>query len=96
MNIKHYTHCPECNGKWIGDPIPLEKWDEYSPPYFYYRLIEIWDWDKKNIIEYECPDCRLRFPLDYDPKKIDIHVWNEMKRLELMEMEKQRCGDCSV
>ena len=38
MNTKHYTHCPECGAKWIGDPIPLENRVNYRPPYFYYFL----------------------------------------------------------
>lgn len=95
MNTKHYTHCPECGEKWIGNPIPLENRHNYSPPYFYYYLIEIWDWDKENLLEYECPGCRYRFPLDYDPDKTDIHFYNEVRRME-MDKERNPCSDCEV
>ena len=95
MNTKHYTHCPECGAKWIGDPIPLENRVNYRPPYFYYFLQEVWDWEQENLLEYECPQCRRRFPLDYDPEKTNIHLYNEMREAERLK-EMFPCPDCDV
>jgi hypothetical protein len=94
--IKKQHNCPVCDSGWIGDPIPYHQWDNHTPPYFYLKLIKIYDAEKINILEYECPGCRLRFPPDYDPKKCDIMEWNENRLKYLEFLEKNRCNDCSV
>lgn len=95
MNIKNYTHCPECGGKWLGDPIPYEDWERYKPPYFYTRLIEYCDYNPDDIAFYECPDCRLFFPAEYDPQITDIHVWNSILNTYANLVDTIRCGkDC--
>jgi predicted RNA-binding Zn-ribbon protein involved in translation (DUF1610 family) len=93
MNTKYYTHCPECGEKWIGNPIPLEDRPKYSPPYFYYYLIEIWDWNQENLLEYQCPGCMYKFPTEYDPDKTDIHFYNELKNIEYKK-EAFPCPNC--
>jgi hypothetical protein len=94
MNIKHYTHCPECGEKWIGEPIPLEDRHKYEPPYFYYHLIEYATIDPDNKFIYECPGCRGFFPRFYDPEKTDINIWRSILNAYATSKDSMRCGNC--
>ena len=52
--IKKQHNCPVCDSGWIGDPIPYHQWDNHTQPYFYLKLIKIYDAEKINILEYCC------------------------------------------
>jgi hypothetical protein len=56
------THCCECGANWVQSEIPEEHREYYSPPYFFSRLIAIYDRSLDRTVEYLCPDCNARFP----------------------------------
>ena len=55
------SHCPKCGAYWFSGEIPEEYWENYSPPYFYSRLIAWYDRDLDVTVKYICPDCGEQF-----------------------------------
>jgi hypothetical protein len=51
-------NCPHCNASLIGDPIPEDIREHYSPPYHWRREIGM-EYPEKydGIWEWKCPDC---------------------------------------
>lgn len=59
------NNCPHCSVSLIGEPIPEDIRQHYSPPYHWRREIGIEDPDKYDgIWEWMCPDCKGRWPSD--------------------------------
>jgi transposase-like protein len=52
-------NCPKCNSSWIGDPIPENIREHYSPPYCWKREIGI-SWNDR-VQQWMCPDCNTKF-----------------------------------
>lgn len=61
MNLAKLTNCPKCRANWIESEIPEEIREHYSPPYFFTRLIGIYDPDKDRTVKFICPDCKTEF-----------------------------------
>jgi hypothetical protein len=38
-DITKLENCPECGANWVEAPIPEKYWENYSPPYFYSRVV---------------------------------------------------------
>ncbi|TAK59563.1 MAG: hypothetical protein EPO18_20295 [Methylobacter sp.] len=60
-------HCPYCKASLIGDPIPQEYIDKgyYGEGVTHYRReIGIEDRDLDRCVEYQCPDCGGRWPVE--------------------------------
>ena len=57
-------YCPVCNARWFSKEIPEEYHEYYSPPYFYSKLIGIYDSKLDSTVEYQCPECLTRFERD--------------------------------
>jgi|GEM_PF-3104491 hypothetical protein len=60
------SNCPVCKVSWIGEEIPLDIREHYSPPYHWYRqigidggLLGIYD----GVVAYQCPDCKAYVPV---------------------------------
>jgi hypothetical protein len=63
--MKSFTemrNCPHCGTNWVDKPIPKEYRHNYSPPYFYSRVIGIYDTQRDGVTHYVCPDCKTEFP----------------------------------
>jgi hypothetical protein len=58
------SHCPACNTLWHETPIPEQFHHNYSPPYFYSRVIALQTWEADRTHAYMCPDCKIVFNLD--------------------------------
>jgi len=58
------SHCPACNTLWHDAEIPEEYRHNYSPPYFYSRVIALQTWEADRTHAYQCPDCKTLFNLD--------------------------------
>lgn len=63
MDISESTHCPHCGANWVEGEIPEELRENYSPPYFYSRIIGVELIDGDRIDHWMCPDCETTFPL---------------------------------
>lgn len=51
-------YCPHCGVSLIGEPIPENIRQHYSPPYYWKREIGIEDPEVYDgIMEWKCPDC---------------------------------------
>ena len=61
-DITKLENCPECGANWVDLPIPEEYWENYSPPYFYSRVIGIELLGEDRINHWLCPDCKHQFP----------------------------------
>jgi len=61
-SITKMRNCPECNTNWVDKPIPKEYRENYSPPYFFSRVIALYDRDLDRTTRYVCPDCKHEFP----------------------------------
>lgn len=56
-------NCPHCKVSLLGDPIPEESREHYSPPYFWRREIGREDPEKYDgVWEWLCPDCEGTWP----------------------------------
>lgn len=53
--------CPECGANWVSSIIPKESREYYSPPYFFSRLIGMYDMREDRTMYYVCPDCKTKF-----------------------------------
>lgn len=62
--MEKLSHCPACNALWHTIPIPEEYHHNYSPPYFYSRVIALQSWETDRTHSYHCPDCGTIFNLD--------------------------------
>lgn len=63
--MKSFTsmrNCPHCGTNWVNKPIPKEYRHNYSPPYFYSRVIGMYDDRRDCVTRYVCPDCKTEFP----------------------------------
>lgn len=60
-DITKIEKCPECGTTWIDKPIPEQYWENYSPPYFYSRVIGCYDRDLDRTAYWKCPDCEHHF-----------------------------------
>jgi hypothetical protein len=40
-DITKLENCPECGANWVDKLIPQQYWENYSPPYFYSRVIGV-------------------------------------------------------
>lgn len=54
-------YCPSCNTEWRDKPIPKEYRENYSPPYYFSRVIALYDRDADATVAYRCPDCNTTF-----------------------------------
>ena len=61
--MENYSHCPACNSSWHYKEIPEEYRENYSPPYYYSRVISYQTWESDCTLYYVCPDCGARFDL---------------------------------
>lgn len=61
-SITKMRKCPECGANWVSKPIPKEYRENYSPPYFFSRVIGFYDRDLDRTVCYVCPDCKHEFP----------------------------------
>jgi hypothetical protein len=61
------SHCPVCNELWHDTPIPEEYHENYSPPYFYSRVVACSTWESDRTLYYQCPDCATKFNLMGEP-----------------------------
>jgi len=59
--------CPFCNSSLIGGPIPKEDQHFFGQTHWS-RKIGLYDRGKDMTTEYECPDCKKRWPAE------DCHV----------------------
>ena len=60
-DVTKLENCPECNTNWVDKLIPQEYWENYSPPYFYSRVIGIEHLGEDRISYFMCPDCKHHF-----------------------------------
>jgi len=58
------SNCPACDTLWHDAEIPEEYRHNYSPPYFYSRVIALQTWEADRTHAYQCPDCKTLFNLD--------------------------------
>lgn len=60
-------NCPNCKSSWIGEPIPEDIRQHYSPPYYWSREIHI-DGGYLGIydgsVAIRCPDCKIELPVN--------------------------------
>jgi len=61
-DITKLENCPECGANWVDKLIPQQYWENYSPPYFYSRVIGCYDCDVDRTAYFMCPDCNHKFP----------------------------------
>ena len=61
-DITKLENCPECGANWVDKLIPQQYWENYSPPYFYSRVIGVELIDEDRINHWLCPDCKHKFP----------------------------------
>ena len=62
-------NCPHCNVSLIGDEIPVEHREYYSPPYVYRREIGLeYPFKYDGVWEWACPDCNGTW--DSEAKKL--------------------------
>lgn len=61
--ITKMRKCPECGTSWVDKPIPKEHREYYSAPYFFSRVIGVYDRDLDRTVYYVCPDCKTEFPV---------------------------------
>jgi DNA-directed RNA polymerase subunit RPC12/RpoP len=61
MNYTKQEFCPACGTRWWDKPIPKEYRENYSPPYWYSRVIALYDRDDDATFGYKCPDCDTFF-----------------------------------
>lgn len=60
--LSKHRFCPHCGSNWVAGPIPKEYQGNYSPPYFYSRVIAMYDIHTDRTFCYVCPDCKTEFP----------------------------------
>ena len=60
-DITKLENCPECGANWVEKLIPQEYWENYSPPYFYSRVIGVELLGEDRIDHWLCPDCGTKF-----------------------------------
>ena len=61
--MSNLDNCPHCGATLVGDPIPVEAREHYSPPYFYRREIGIeYPALYDGVWEWACPDCEFTWP----------------------------------
>jgi len=60
-DITKLENCPECGANWVHKLIPLKYWENYSPPYFYSRVIGV-ELSGDRVDHWLCPDCKHEFP----------------------------------
>ena len=53
--------CPHCGVSLIGDPIPENMREYYSPPYHWRRELGQYDTELDRVVEWMCPDCKGRW-----------------------------------
>lgn len=63
------SHCPVCNSLWHDKEIPEQYRENYSPPYFYSRVVAYQTWESDRTLFYICPDCKSEFNLDGSIRK---------------------------
>ena len=61
MSSMYKRYCPNCKSDQRGDKIPERDRDLFAGDYFY-RTIGIYDMDRDATVEWECPDCKHRWP----------------------------------
>lgn len=66
--MEGYSHCPKCDAEWWYKEIPEEHRENYSPPYWYSRVIAYQTWEDDRTLYYICPDCQSKF--DFSGKVI--------------------------
>lgn len=64
-DITSLISCPECGTDWVHSMIPEKYHENYSPPYFYSRVIGIEPLGEDRIAYWMCPDCKHEFPRGY-------------------------------
>lgn len=64
-DITKMRNCPHCNANWVDKPIPKERREFYSPPYFFSRVIGVEPLYEDRIAYWLCPDCKHEFPRNY-------------------------------
>lgn len=56
-------NCPHCSASLIGDDIPLNIREHYSPPYKWRREIGVEYTEMHDgVWEWQCPDCAYTWP----------------------------------
>lgn len=58
------SHCPECGTLWHYMEIPEDRRHNYSPPYFYSRVVGLYSVERDALFAYRCPDCGATFRRD--------------------------------
>ena len=50
--------CPMCEVTFVGEPMPEEGREYYSPPYNWVRVIGVYDRNADRTTHWQCPDCK--------------------------------------
>ena len=61
MEFSKQEFCPECGTRWWYKKIPKEYRENHSPPYWYSRVMALYDLHKDRTYAYQCPDCNTVF-----------------------------------
>ena len=64
-DITTLENCPNCNSNWVDSIIPEQYRENYSPPYFYSRVVGVELLDGDRVDHWRCPDCNHKFPRGY-------------------------------
>lgn len=64
-DITKLESCPNCNSNWVDSVIPEQYRKNYSPPYFYSRVVGVELLGEDRISYWLCPDCNHKFPRGY-------------------------------
>jgi hypothetical protein len=64
-DITTLENCPNCSSSWVDSIIPEEYRENYSPPYFYSRVVGVELLGGDRVDHWRCPDCNHKFPRGY-------------------------------
>lgn len=64
-DITTLENCPNCNSNWVDSIIPEQYRENYSPPYFYSRVVGVELLGGDRVDHWRCPDCNHKFPRGY-------------------------------
>jgi predicted RNA-binding Zn-ribbon protein involved in translation (DUF1610 family) len=56
--------CSSCGTDLVGEEIPVNIRHLYSPPYYWKRMIGLYDQSKDRTTHYQCPDCHFIWERD--------------------------------
>ena len=67
---RHLQNCPNCGNSWCAEEIPKKIREHYSPPYFFSKLISLYDRDLDCTTGWKCPFCNAVWERDKLPEVI--------------------------